>query len=824
VRSAGLLLAACCWLGGDSETPAREYYVATGGRQAADTNPGTRAAPFKTVAQACAVAGPGDTVFLDGGTYRETLRPRQSGAAGQSLRFVAVPGQQVTLSGADALAGVWQRHQGSIYKLQTKLKFTQLFLAAQMMPEARWPNTPSGELMTYARGAAGEGTDYETLADTHLPPGDWNGGLVLLWPGSRWVSVTRRIADYRPGQSLRFDRTLEAKRKDPYHTHDPHRPQAGNPYLLYGSLAGLDAPGEWFFDEARGTVYFWPPDGRMPSPGAVSVKQRDYGCDLRGLKCIEIRGLDIFGAAVNMTDAQDCRLEDCRLRYVEHYREVDTRRVPAPLNTVTGRNNEWRRCLIAYAATTGLRIGGTNNRLVNSIVHDVNYLGTGRGGLDLGHSVEAAVVHCSVFRAGRDTIQHHGSRRIRIEYCDIYHTNLLNNDSGAVYCWGTDGQGGVIAYNWVHDNLGDATVGIYLDNFSKKFVVHHNVVWNCTGSGIRLNSDALNHQVYNNTIQQVREPFGTYCYAKYTPTMLGTRIVNNLVNEALHPKSPSEFVQGELGPRLEANGPGAVDRDGSPVAGSAAIDAGVVIPGITDGFQGKAPDRGAYEFGGPRWRPGADWQDPTTGAAPARNLAYTPRGPVTAATMIADGLALWFDAADRATLDLASDGTVRAWRDKSPGKHVARPALGPVKFEAHALGGKPAVRGRGTGKLRVDDLHGEPGPLVVFVVSQATEATGPAWQRVVASFNGTGKEWESPNWMIGHPSHGKPATYPPQVFTLQPRQGAALSRISLLGASASSGQSLAGDIAEMLVFRRALRFDEFEAVERYLKTKWGIAD
>ena len=33
--------------------------------------------------------------------------------------------------------------------------------------------------------------------------------------------------------------------------------------------------------------------------------------------------------------------------------------------------------------------------------------------------------------------------------------------------------------------------------------------------------------------------------------------------------------------------------------GSAAIDAGTVIPNVTDGFTGKAPDLGAYEFGQP---------------------------------------------------------------------------------------------------------------------------------------------------------------------------------------------------------------------------------
>ncbi len=820
MRLCWLLLGVLCWSGPLS---AAAYYVSPAGD---DASTGTEAAPFRTLAKACEVAAPGDTVHLAAGTYRETLRPAQSGEAGKPIRFVAAPGERPVLSGSEALVGAWEPYQGSIYRLQTDLKFVQLFVDGKMMPEARWPNTPPGDLMTYNRATAGEGTGYEVLADPNLPPGDWAGGSLLIWRGSRWVSGARRIAEYRPGESLRVDRTFEAEKKDKYHAADPYLPRAGNPYLLMGSLAGLDSPGEWHLDVATGTVYLWTEAGDSPANHSVEVKQRDHACDLSKLAYIELSGLDIHGAAVNMSDAEHCLLEDCRLRYVEHVGAAELEPLPPARNIMTGRDNEWRRCLIAYSATTGLMVGGEDNRLVNCVLHDANYVGSWRGALDLGRSVGAVVSHCSIFRSGRDTIQHHGSKRIRIEYCDVYHTNMLNNDSGALYCWGTDGEGGVIAYNWVHDNLGDSTVGIYLDNFSKNFVVHHNVVWNCTGSGIRLNSDALNHLVCNNTIQQVREPFGTYCYANYAPTMQGTRIVNNLVNEAIHPKSPWEFVQGELGPELHHNGPGAVDRDAYPNEGSAAINAGVEIEGITDGFLGRAPDLGAYELGGEHWVPGADWQDPDAPPPPPHDLAYTPRGPVTEDTMITDGLALWLDAGDAATLDVTADGAVAAWHDKSPGKHVARPgnAAGSVTLVADVLNGKPVVRGNGTGNLRIEDLRSEPGPLTVFVASQAPEAAGPSWQRVIASFNGEGKEWELPNWMIGHPGRDKPATYPAQVLTVQQRSGASLGLITVLGASAVEGQYLAGDVAEALIFTRSLRFDEFDAVDRYLRRKWGIAE
>jgi len=47
--------------------------------------------------------------------------------------------------------------------------------------------------------------------------------------------------------------------------------------------------------------------------------------------------------------------------------------------------------------------------------------------------------------------------------------------------------------------------------------------------------------------------------------------------------------------------------DFRPKVGSLLIDAGVAIPGITDGFTGTAPDIGAYERGD-NWKAGTTWQ------------------------------------------------------------------------------------------------------------------------------------------------------------------------------------------------------------------------
>ncbi|OGV63321.1 MAG: hypothetical protein A3K19_21910 [Lentisphaerae bacterium RIFOXYB12_FULL_65_16] len=786
---------------------------------AADGGTGALEQPFRTLSQAAAVLKPGDTCVIGGGAYRETVRPVVSGEPDRPIRFAAVPGERVVVSGADVLTGAWSVHQGNIHKAAVELPVEQLFIDGRMMMEARWPNTPLDDIMVMQRAAAGTGTGYEQLADPNLPPGDWNGGFVLLWPGSQWTNATRRIVEYCPGQGFRFDRTMEMEKKDAFHSEDPFKPRAGNPYILFGSLAGLDAPGEWFYDTAARVLYLWVPDGASPATHTVEVKQRPLAFDLSKLSYIELCGLNIEAATVDMTEARNCLLDDCRLTYTEHFRETDMYKVPAPRTVVTGENNTWRHCLVAYSAGTALRIGGKGNRFENCIIRDADYSGSVAATLDMKRSEDAVVTHCSIFRGGRDIVGLGGSKRVRIEFNDIHHANMLNSDSGATYCFDTDGAGSVIAWNWVHDNLSEHTSGIYLDNFSRNFTVHHNVVWNCSATGIRTNSDAMNHLLCNNTIIGCTQPFGIFTFEKHVPTQKGTRILNNLVLVSHKPTDPTVFVQGELGPEVHHNGFGAIDASAVPTAGSMAIDAGVPVNGITDGFVGAAPDLGAYEYGGTAWRPGADWCEPRT----ELDLAFSPQPPVTETTMVRDGLLLWLDAAAPSGVESDAAGQLTRWLDQSGQNHHATAEDGLILVPA-AMNGRPVVRSSGKGRAVVGTLRAQAGPLTAFVVAQAqAQETGASqWQRILGAWSGQGKEWTPPNWIILRPRAPVVSPFPAQIFMTQSTTGLTLEHVTVFGETSAPGHFLVGDIAEVLVYDRALRFDEALAIEDYLNAKWGL--
>ncbi|MEK7767217.1 MAG: right-handed parallel beta-helix repeat-containing protein, partial [bacterium] len=67
-----------------------------------DAGPGTRARPWRTLAKAAGEAGPGTTVYLASGTWRERLIPKRSGTAAAPVVFAAAPGATPVLDGQNA--------------------------------------------------------------------------------------------------------------------------------------------------------------------------------------------------------------------------------------------------------------------------------------------------------------------------------------------------------------------------------------------------------------------------------------------------------------------------------------------------------------------------------------------------------------------------------------------------------------------------------------------------------------------------------------------------------------------------------------------------
>jgi hypothetical protein len=118
IRSLIIAVLACSILVQPSQAQTQticNLYVATTGN---DNNPGTRTAPWKTIQKAANTAGPGQTVCVRGGIYREVVDINVSGSvAGGFITFMSYPGERAILDGTDLkVPSGW----GPMIKIQNK--------------------------------------------------------------------------------------------------------------------------------------------------------------------------------------------------------------------------------------------------------------------------------------------------------------------------------------------------------------------------------------------------------------------------------------------------------------------------------------------------------------------------------------------------------------------------------------------------------------------------------------------------------------------------------------------------------------------------------
>ena len=108
---APFLILALCLLALLSTAQAETYYVAKNG--CSDSYAGTEAQPWCTLAKATSTLVAGDTALIKAGTYREILKPANSGTAAQPITYKAFGNGEVAIDGVNSHAN--DNDYGSIW-------------------------------------------------------------------------------------------------------------------------------------------------------------------------------------------------------------------------------------------------------------------------------------------------------------------------------------------------------------------------------------------------------------------------------------------------------------------------------------------------------------------------------------------------------------------------------------------------------------------------------------------------------------------------------------------------------------------------------------
>jgi hypothetical protein len=640
--SFSIIILFCC-----GELAASEYYVSPEG---SDSNSGSKSQPFKTIQKAANVMTAGDSCYISSGTYRETVWLKKSDKRG--VRFIAAKGARVMLKGTDVLNLDWSVYKDSIYKAVTDTVVTQLFLDDKLLIEARWPNMKfPDELWNKSKWArAGVGSRHGKIIDPDLAATNinWTGATAVLNVAHQFNTWIRTVENHRAGsETLRYPADLDDfswRKREEWKTGEVWEDDC---YYLFGKLEALDSPGEWFYDAGSKTLYLWTPDSDSPAEHTIEAKQRDYGFEVEGVDYIEINGLGFFGTVFNLENCNHCLIENCYLLYPFSSRVAKNAEQKVTWPYITGSYNTVRHSCFAYGALSGLQIEGQSNRVENNIIHDFSWDVSLRDvPLKVINTGQTASPGCivrgnSIYNSGSPCLRFKGPNNI-IEYNNVY--NGLRGRSGGsrdgalVHTGSPRCAGTVIRYNWVHhalpairhNALWGGGMGIRGDDRTRRLSVHHNVVWKCGGAGILVKGDL--NRIYNNTvlnIGRIGRPVGTYIQLPYRrePTKpwytqleefprlylenTNSEIFNNIAQTITGDWPGKPFPEGEnVSNNYFDKDVGLMDiekLDFRPRPDSKLIDAGRVIAGFTDGYNGKAPDIGAYEFGGKNWKPGVDW-------------------------------------------------------------------------------------------------------------------------------------------------------------------------------------------------------------------------
>ena len=608
----GLLTTIVAWL--PLVSSASTYYVATNG---ADTNSGTLGQPFLTIQKAANVMVAGDTVFIRGGTYRESVTPVNSGTSGAArITYQSYSNEVVTINGADVLASnTWAVYSGNIYSNAMSWDLTssnQVFLDGQMMIEARYPNTsldvshPVKLFSTDGNYTGTTGTLY--CASLTQPTNYWVGASIAVALGKVWQVETDPVINSGNGQiSFTFTPVVPN-----------YLPTNNNQFFLFGKFSELDSPGEWF--RTNNTLYFWPPQSDNPGTHFAEAKRRALGFNLNGKSWITVRGITLFACTIT-TDrtSKGCLLDALNVYYPSHFTQLEKWRtgVTNAGVIVAGTSNILQNSLVAYSAGSGVVLLGTNNIVTNNLIHDVNYSGNNGAGVstDVGYNTFGAtnsvIANNTIYNCGLRALDICGMLGSYVHHNDVSHCGLQLTDFGPIYAYHTDGQGTRIAYNLVHDTdtassglaYANNSKGIYLDGGATDYVVDHNVVWGAD-RGIILNpSDPpWTNQVVtvvNNTLLGGGNSVGW----SYT-SMIGTVFQNNIFRSAAA-TGPGAALTNNLTSGTDPKFVDASNDNYQLQATSPAINTGLPYPPYTDGFAGSNPDKGAYEYGQPAWTAGA---------------------------------------------------------------------------------------------------------------------------------------------------------------------------------------------------------------------------
>jgi hypothetical protein len=529
------------------------YYVSTSGD---DGNGGSSMADAwltwdharTEVAAAIAITQTSDvTVYVGGGRYEIdstlTFTQADSGLNGYDVIWQAYEDEEPVLSGGD-LIGSWTYYQDGIWKASTTGSFRQLWVNGQRATLAREPDDSYYKLVAWdsptrrIKVNKAEVTAYDDVTD---------GEMVVQ---RHWDMDILRVASISYSGDYAYVVPEAIERTGTFSGTNPTK-EALQPYHWQNALEYLDAPGEFYLDDANNLVYYYPRPGDAPASmvvyaPAVQTLVSFTGTEAAPVSALEFRGLifehskwtrptsygfngfqgglfrsdpvveddikDFIDGAVTLTEADDIAFYDCTFRRLGGSGlEIIQGAVG---NSVIG-NTFYDIAGAGVVIESAIDDSQTVTQAVQSTTVTDNYLyGVGQdywgsAAIFQGYATTSTIQYNEIYNVpytgidiGMQADPSTPPAGNSISYNDIYRFMQRLDDGGGIHTL-ENCTSCTMSYNHIHDAAKSAwaqkwgIIGIYLDDETEGWTVSNNVIHDITG----YNAKVIHlHNVYTNTI------------------------------------------------------------------------------------------------------------------------------------------------------------------------------------------------------------------------------------------------------------------------------------------------------------------------------------
>jgi hypothetical protein len=447
--------------------------------------------------------------------------PTDSGSALHRITYAAYSDEKPIISGAVRLTGEWGRRLADSARWDVQLPkgtwFQELFVDGKRQPRARIP--ASGFLK------AGDRNQSRTEFGT-------DKGLATCPDEASGVAIVRTYEwheQHLPISRIDASRGVVTLARPAENAIVPKGGGVAGEFAIENVRAGITGPGQSSLERGRGVLSYWPPEGVDPRKanfhgattrilfdvhGDPAKKQRVENLHFRGLTFTQTGRIEKLewgqyeGQAIRLqTGVANCSIVNCRFVDLgasgitlwrdcrgieidgnEFDRVGDTSIVifdylgEGPANSGFNRiiNNRIHHGGTVRRNACGIEMSMTEGNVVaHNLIHNMPYIGIRLSGAiptDWQAKNEPSISPPFTADKIKPFVR---SRNNRVEFNHIHDVMQTMSDGGAIYFWGTMGEGA----NHVTGNLiedvglpGRLAVGIYMDDYCADVQIRDNVV------------------------------------------------------------------------------------------------------------------------------------------------------------------------------------------------------------------------------------------------------------------------------------------------------------------------------------------------------------